>query len=71
MLKKLKLNHLLAFALAAIAAIMSMTIGQSWEPVVAQNQSQNQPQTQVQKQAKKTTDAPLQTISLPKLLPID
>lgn len=60
MLKKLKLNHLLTFAIAAIAAIMSMTIGQGWEPVVAQNQSQ----TQVQKQAQKPAEATLQTISL-------
>ena len=58
MLKKLKLRHLLALALAAIAAIMSVTIGQSWEPVVAQNQSQ------VQKQAQKPTAATVQTVSL-------
>jgi len=58
MLKKLKLSHLLAFALAAIAAIMSVTIGSSWEPVTAQNQSQ------VQKQAQKPAEAPVQIISL-------
>ena len=56
MLKKLKIKYLLAFALAAIAAIMSITLGYGWMPA----ESQNQPQIQAQNKPAETS---IKTIS--------
>ncbi len=43
MLKKPKINHILAFLLAAIATVMSITLGNGWMPAESKNQPQNQP----------------------------
>ena len=45
MLKKLKIKYLLAFLLAAIATVMSITLGHRWSPANAQSQPQVQAQT--------------------------
>jgi len=61
MLKKLKIKYFLAVALAAIAAIVSLTVGHVWMPVESQNQAQNQTQNQTQS---KPADTSIKTISL-------
>ncbi|MCY7331670.1 MAG: MBL fold metallo-hydrolase [Pseudanabaena sp. CAN_BIN31] len=61
MLKKLKIKYLLAFLLAAIATMMSITLGHSWS--IAQAQKQTQPQTQIQAQ-NKPVETSIKTVSL-------
>lgn len=57
MLKKLKIKYLLAFLLAAIATVMSITLGHGWMPVNAQSQ----PQVQAQNPSAETS---IKTVSL-------
>ena len=57
MLKKLKIKYFLAAALAAIAAIVSLTVGQVWMPAESQNQTQNQTES-------KPAETSIKTISL-------
>lgn len=57
MLKKLKIKYFLAAALAAIAAIVSLTVGQVWMPAESQNQAQNQTES-------KPAETSIKTISL-------
>lgn len=57
MLKKLKIKYLLAFLLAAIATVMSITLGHGWMPADAQNQ----PQVQAQNPSAETS---IKTVSL-------
>ena len=57
MLKKPKIKYFLAAALAAIAAIVSLTVGQVWMPAESQNQVQNQ--TEI-----KPAETSVKTISL-------
>lgn len=57
MLKKLKIKYLLAFLLAAIATLMSITLGHGWMPVNAQSQ----PQVQAQNPSAETS---IKTVSL-------
>ena len=57
MLKKLKIKYFLAAALAAIAAIVSLTVGQVWMSVESQNQTQNQTES-------KPAETSIKTISL-------
>ncbi|PZO43488.1 MAG: MBL fold metallo-hydrolase [Pseudanabaena frigida] len=55
MLKKLKIKYFLAFALAAIAAVMSITLGYGWMPAEYQSQAQAQ---------NKPAETSIKTISL-------
>ncbi|MEY3305923.1 MAG: MBL fold metallo-hydrolase [Pseudanabaena sp.] len=57
MLKKLKIKYLLAFLLAAIATVMSITLGHRWSPANAQSQ----PQVQAQNPSAETS---IKTVSL-------
>lgn len=57
MLKKLKIKYLLAFLLAAIATVMSITLGHGWMPANAQSQ----PQVQAQNPSAETS---IKTVSL-------
>ncbi|OYQ64490.1 MBL fold metallo-hydrolase [Pseudanabaena sp. SR411] len=57
MLKKLKIKYLLAFLLAAIATVMSITLGHGWMPADAQSQ----PQVQAQNPSAETS---IKTVSL-------
>ena len=57
MLKKLKIKYFLAAVLAAIAAIVSLTVGQVWMPAESQNQAQNQTES-------KPAETSIKTISL-------
>ncbi len=60
MLKKLKIKYFLAVALAAIAAIVSLTVGHVWMPAESQNQAQNQTESKPAKPA----ETSIKTISL-------
>jgi len=57
MLKKLKIKYLLAFLLAVIATVMSITLGHGWMPANAQSQ----PQVQAQNPSAETS---IKTVSL-------
>ena len=57
MLKKLKIKYLLAFLLAVIATVMSITLGHRWSPANAQSQ----PQVQAQNPSAETS---IKTVSL-------
>ena len=60
MLKKLRIKYLLAFLLAAIAALSALMFGSSWSPAQSQSQPQIQSPTQVdiQTQAKPQKESP-------------
>ncbi len=60
MLKKLRIKYLLAFLLAAIAALSALMFGSSWSPAQSQNQSPAQVDIQTQvKPSKQIPAAPV------------